>query len=67
MSQGALVDDAKVDVGEIKKTNSNLSQLHDYEGKIKSRVQYLENEEKKMLSKMAIIKKRVDVRENAIK
>ena len=66
MSHSAL-QDVKVGIGEIKETNTNLTQLSNYEGKIKNRVQYLEKEEKKMLAKMNIIKKRVDVRENAIK
>ena len=66
MSHSTL-QNVKVGIGEIKETNTNLTQLADYEGKIKNRVQYLEKEEKKMLAKMSIIKKRVDVRENAIK
>ena len=67
MSHSALDQVSPVGIHQIKETDANLTQLADYEGKIKNRVQYLEKEEKKMLAKMNIIKKRVDVRENAIK
>lgn len=52
---------------EIADTNANLKQIAEYETTIKNRVQYLEKEEQRMLSKMTVIKKRVDLREAAIK
>lgn len=63
MSHSAL----QIGVAEIADTNANLKQIAEYETTIKNRVQYLEKEEQRMLSKMTVIKKRVDLREAAIK
>lgn len=57
----------QIGVAEIADTNANLKQIAEYETTIKNRVQYLEKEEQRMLSKMTVIKKRVDLREAAIK
>ena len=63
MSHSAL----QIGVAEIADTNANLKQIAEYETTIKNRVQYLEKEEQRMLAKMTVIKKRVDLREAAIK